>query len=57
MFTGVIGIVGLIIPIAFFTQTDQLWLSVSLLIPAMFFASFPLVISATALANVSPKPV
>nr|EHZ7742420.1 MFS transporter [Acinetobacter baumannii] len=55
MFTGVIGIVGLIIPIAFFTQTDQLWLSVTLLIPAMFFASFPLVISATALQMLAPN--
>ncbi len=55
MFTGVIGIIGLIIPIAFFTQTDQLWLSVTLLIPAMFFASFPLVISATALQMLAPN--
>lgn len=38
-----------------FTQTDQLWLSVSLLIPAMFFASFPLVISATALQMLAPN--
>lgn len=38
-----------------FTQTDQLWLSISLLIPAMFFASFPLVISATALQMLAPN--
>ena len=38
-----------------FTQTDQLWLSVTLLIPAMFFASFPLVISATALQMLAPN--
>ncbi|KAG1245824.1 hypothetical protein G6F65_021016 [Rhizopus arrhizus] len=39
---GVIGAVGMALPAVAFTQVDSLWLSVGLLLPAMFFASFPM---------------
>jgi len=55
MFTGVIGIVGLIIPMVAFTQVSSLWLSITLLVPAMFFASFPLPISTTAMQMLAPN--
>lgn len=55
MLAGVIGIIGLILPISLFTQVQNLHISVALLIPAMFFASFPLVISATALQMLAPN--
>lgn len=57
MITGVIGIVGLFIPIIAFTQVSQLWLSVVLLIPAMFFASFPMPISTTAMQMLAPNQI
>ena len=46
--------IGLIIPIAFSPKQINSGFSVTLLIPAMFFASFPLVISATALQMLAP---
>lgn len=55
MITGVIGIVGLILPMMIFTQVDQLWLSVVFLVPAMFFASFPMPISTTAMQMLAPN--
>lgn len=55
MITGVIGIVGLILPMILFTQVNQLWLSVTLLVPAMFFASFPMPISTTAMQMLAPN--
>lgn len=55
MFTGVIGIVGLIIPMIAFTQVSELWLSVTLLVPAMFFASFPMPISTAAMQMLAPN--
>lgn len=55
MITGVIGITGLILPIMFFTQVEPLWLSVTLLVPAMFFASFPMPISTTAMQMLAPN--
>ncbi|CAM4377732.1 spinster family MFS transporter [Acinetobacter pragensis] len=55
MVTGVIGIVGLIIPMIAFTQVSELWLSVTLLVPAMFFASFPMPISTTAMQMLAPN--
>ncbi|WP_139851168.1 spinster family MFS transporter [Acinetobacter pullicarnis] len=55
MITGVIGIIGLIIPMIAFTQVSELWLSVTLLVPAMFFASFPLPISTTAMQMLAPN--
>ena len=55
MITGVIGIVGLIIPMIAFTQVSELWLSVTLLVPAMFFASFPMPVSTTAMQMLAPN--
>ncbi|KAF5270757.1 hypothetical protein FQR65_LT17824 [Abscondita terminalis] len=55
MITGVIGIVGLILPMMIFTHVDQLWLSVVFLVPAMFFASFPMPISTTAMQMLAPN--
>lgn len=55
MITGVIGIACLILPMIAFTQVDQLWLSVALLVPAMFFASFPMPVSTTAMQMLAPN--
>ncbi|QOW46684.1 MULTISPECIES: MFS transporter [Acinetobacter] len=55
MITGVIGIVGLILPLIAFTQVSQQWLAVTLLAPAMFFASFPMPISTTAMQMLAPN--
>ena len=57
MRTGVIGAIGMIVPAVAFTQVDQLWLSVSLLVPAMFFASFPMPASTAAMQVLSPNQV
>ncbi|MDM1764682.1 MULTISPECIES: MFS transporter [unclassified Acinetobacter] len=55
MITGVIGIVGLVLPLIAFTQVSELWLVVTLLAPAMFFASFPMPISTTAMQMLAPN--
>ena len=55
MLVGVIGIAGLVIPMMTFTHTDNLVLSVVLLVPAMFFASFPMPISTTAMQMLAPN--
>ncbi len=55
MITGVIGIVGLILPLVAFTQVSEYWLAVTLLAPAMFFASFPMPISTTAMQMLAPN--
>lgn len=55
MRTGVIGALGLIIPSVIFSQVDSLYLSLSLLAIAMFFASFPLVTSAASLQVLAPN--
>lgn len=57
MRTGVIGAIGMIVPAVAFTQVDELWLSVSLLVPAMFFASFPMPASTAAMQVLSPNQV
>lgn len=57
MITGVIGIIGLILPLIAFTQVSELWLAVTLLAPAMFFASFPMPISTTAMQMLSPNQI
>lgn len=57
MITGVIGIIGLILPMIAFTQVSELWLSVTLLVPAMFFASFPMPISTTAMQMLAPNQI
>ncbi len=55
MITGVIGFVGLILPLVAFTQVSEYWLAVTLLAPAMFFASFPMPISTTAMQMLAPN--
>lgn len=57
MRTGVIGAIGMIVPAVAFTQVDELWLSVSLLVPAMFFASFPMPASTAAMQVLSPNQI
>ncbi|AWL29177.1 MFS transporter [Acinetobacter defluvii] len=55
MITGVIGIIGLVLPLVAFTQVSEYWLAVTLLAPAMFFASFPMPISTTAMQMLAPN--
>ncbi|MFK8333201.1 spinster family MFS transporter [Pseudomonas sp. BJa5] len=57
MRTGLIGAVGMIVPAVLYSQVDQLWLSVALLVPAMFFASFPMPTSTAAMQILSPNQV
>ncbi|MDE4541001.1 MFS transporter [Pseudomonas sp. ITEM 17296] len=57
MRTGVIGALGMIVPAVLYSQVDQLWLSVTLLVPAMFFASFPMPASTAAMQILSPNQV
>lgn len=57
MRTGVIGALGMAIPAVLFSQVDQLWLSVTLLVPAMFFASFPMPASTAAMQILAPNQV
>ncbi len=55
MYTGYIGAVGMLLPIIAFTQVSELWMAVVLLIPAMFFASFPMPTSTAAMQILSPN--
>lgn len=57
MRTGVIGAVGMILPAVLYSHVDQLWVSVALLVPAMFFASFPMPASTAAMQILSPNQV
>jgi MFS family permease len=57
MRTGVIGAIGMLVPVALFAVVEPLWLSLALLVPAMFFASFPLPTSTTAMQNLAPNQV
>ncbi|MGF0238946.1 spinster family MFS transporter [Rhodococcus sp. IEGM1300] len=57
MRTGVIGALGMAVPAVMFAQVDQLWLSVTLLVPAMFFASFPMPASTAAMQILAPNQV
>lgn len=52
---GVIGAAGMALPAVIFTQVDSLWLSVGLLLPAMFFASFPMPTSTAAMQILPPN--
>ena len=52
---GVIGAAGMAVPAVIFTQVDSLWLSVGLLLPAMFFASFPMPTSTAAMQILPPN--
>ncbi|VVP79073.1 Putative sialic acid transporter [Pseudomonas fluorescens] len=57
MRTGVIGAIGMAVPAVLFPQVDSLWLSVTLLVPAMFFASFPMPASTAAMQILAPNQV
>ncbi|MCY1398702.1 D-galactonate transporter [compost metagenome] len=53
--TGVIGAIGMAVPAVLFTQVSELWLSLALLVPAMFFASFPMPASTAAMQILPPN--
>jgi MFS family permease len=55
MRAGAIGAACMVIPAALFTQVDQLPVSLGLLVVAMFFASFPLPTSTTAMQTLAPN--
>ncbi|MGW1680233.1 spinster family MFS transporter [Saccharopolyspora sp. NPDC002376] len=55
MRTGVIGAVGMTVPVIAFTQVGNLWASLVLLAVAMFFASFPMPASTAAMQVLSPN--
>lgn len=52
---GVIGAIGMAVPAIAFTQVNELWMSVALLAPAMFFASFPMPASTAAMQILPPN--
>ncbi|UXY55616.1 spinster family MFS transporter [Pseudomonas tohonis] len=52
---GVIGAIGMAVPAVAFTQVGELWLSLALLVPAMFFASFPMPASTAAMQILPPN--
>ncbi|AWM95233.1 MFS transporter [Pseudomonas sp. 31-12] len=52
---GVIGAIGMALPAIAFTQVSELWMSVALLAPAMFFASFPMPASTAAMQILPPN--
>lgn len=54
---GVIGAVGMAVPAVAFTQVDSLAWSVGLLLPAMFFASFPMPTSTAAMQILPPNQI
>ncbi|TRM49759.1 MFS transporter [Achromobacter sp. LC458] len=54
---GVIGAVGMALPAVAFTQVDSLAASVALLLPAMFFASFPMPTSTAAMQILPPNQI
>ncbi|MND87909.1 L-galactonate transporter [compost metagenome] len=53
--TGVIGAIGMAVPAVLFTQVSDLGLSLALLVPAMFFASFPMPASTAAMQILPPN--
>lgn len=55
MRAGVIGAMGMALPAVLFTQVGELWLSLALLVPAMFFASFPMPASTAAMQILPPN--
>lgn len=55
MRAGVIGACAMALPAIAFTQVDNLYVSVALLIPAMFFASFPMPTSTAAMQVLPPN--
>lgn len=52
---GVIGALGMAVPAVAFTQVNELWMSLALLAPAMFFASFPMPASTAAMQILPPN--
>ncbi|TVT45951.1 MFS transporter [Amycolatopsis rhizosphaerae] len=55
MRAGVIGALGMVVPVIAFTQVGVLWVSLVLLVLAMFFASFPMPASTAAMQVLSPN--
>lgn len=54
---GVIGAIGMALPAVAFTQVDSVGVSVALLLPAMFFASFPMPTSTAAMQILPPNQI
>ncbi|MFD7619827.1 spinster family MFS transporter [Streptomyces sp. NPDC059802] len=55
MRAGVIGAIGMVVPVVAFPHARPLWLSLALLAIAMFFASFPMPASTAAMQVLSPN--
>ncbi|MFT4826534.1 MAG: MFS family permease [Halioglobus sp.] len=55
MYAGAIGASFVVIFGALFVLVDSLWLSLALLVPAMFFLSFPMPSSTTAMQYLAPN--
>lgn len=55
MRAGVVGALGMTVPVIAFTQVGVLWVSLVLLAVAMFFASFPMPASTAAMQVLSPN--
>ncbi|MDF3932902.1 spinster family MFS transporter [Pseudomonas citronellolis] len=57
MRAGLIGALGMLVPVSLFALVEPLWLSLALLVPAMFFASFPMPASTAAMQHLAPNQV
>lgn len=55
MRAGLWGAIGLLLPIVLFPLVDELWLSLTLLVVAMFFVSFPMPTSTAAMQMLAPN--
>ncbi|MGP3770050.1 spinster family MFS transporter [Streptomyces sp. SDT5-1] len=55
MRAGVVGAVGMLVPVVAFPHVRPLWLSLALLAVTMFFASFPMPASTAAMQVLSPN--
>jgi MFS family permease len=55
MLAGTIGAIGMLVPAVVFTQVSGLTVSLSLLVIAMFFASFPMPTSTAAMQTLAPN--
>lgn len=53
--TGIVGAAGVLIPALIFAHQDSLWSTLVILSVALFFASFPMATSATALQTMAPN--
>ncbi|MFJ8949512.1 spinster family MFS transporter [Streptomyces sp. NPDC102381] len=55
MRAGVVGAIGMLVPVIVFPHVRPLWLSLALLAVTMFFASFPMPASTAAMQVLSPN--